>query len=90
MSATHLLHIINNPELKAKLLVLVDHQKALNASQEVFKQEKARIADEYKKLFLKPADFAKIVKFSSNEELAFNELAFIEGVVDNLISGEVN
>ena len=86
MSATHIINIVNNPELKEKLLKLIEQQKVLNASHEVFKQEKTRIADEFKTLGLKPAEFAKIVKFSSNEELAYNELAFIESVVDNLMS----
>ena len=86
MSATNIIHIVNNLELKEKLLKLIQQQQVLNASQEVFKQEKARIADEFKLLGLKPAEFAKIVKFSNNEELAYNELAFIESVVDNLMS----
>ena len=86
MSATHILNIVSNLESKEKLLKLIEEQKILNASQEVFKQEKARIADEFKLLGLKPAEFVKIVKFSSNEELAYNELATIEAIVDNLIS----
>jgi hypothetical protein len=87
MSATHIINIVNNLELKPKLIELIGQQKALNASQEVFDQEKKRIADEFKLLGLKPAEFAKIVKFSSNEELAYNELAFVEAIVDNLING---
>jgi hypothetical protein len=86
MSATHILNVINNHELKTKLLMLIEQQKILNASQEVFKQEKARIAEEFKSLGLKPSEFVKIVKFSSNEELAYNELAFVEAIVNNLIS----
>ena len=85
MAAENILNIVSNPETKAKLLVLIEQQKVLDASQEVFKQEKARIADEFKLLGLKPAEFVKIVKFSNNEELAYNELAFVEAVVDNLI-----
>jgi len=86
MSATHIINIVSNLELKEKLLKLIEEQKVLNASQEVFKQEKARIADEFKLLGLRPAEFIKIVKFSSNEELAYNELATIEAIVDNLMS----
>ena len=88
MSATNIIHIVNNLELKEKLLKLIQQQKVLNASQEVFKQEKTRIADEFKLIGLKPSEFAKIVKFSNNEELAYNELTFIESIVDNLITNK--
>jgi hypothetical protein len=85
MAAQQILNIVADHELKQKLLILIEQQKMLDASQEVFKQEKARIGDECKQLGLKPTEFTKIVKFSNNEELAYNELAFVESIVDNLL-----
>ena len=87
MSAQNLINILGDDTLKATLLEQIEKQHVLNQSQEVFKQEKAAIAEVIKMLGLKPAEFTKIVKYSKDEgDLLMNELAFLENIQDSLVS----
>ena len=59
--------IISETESRAKLINLVEQQHALNLAMEVHKQEKVKIAEEYKLMGLSASEFTKFVKYAKDQ-----------------------
>lgn len=78
MSAQIMISILSNAQsiIKLKSLIQLSNEN---------KYEMRYLADEAKKLGLKPFEWYEILKYINNSELLFNQLTMLELIVDNLL-----
>lgn len=77
--------IISETESRAKLINLVEQQHALNLAMEVHKQEKAKIAEEYKLMGLSASEFTKFVKYAKDRGDLLNYERELLEQIDTLV-----
>jgi hypothetical protein len=77
--------IISETESRAKLINLVEQQHTLNLAMEVHKQEKAKIAEEYKLMGLSASEFNKFVKYAKDQGDLLNYERELLEQIDTLV-----
>jgi len=85
MSVQQLTDLIQDEEKLEIFDRLVEQFTALMYSKQVQDEELKRINEELKKIGLKPAELAKVVKYKREQDLLMNELESLNIINDHLI-----
>lgn len=84
MALENITKILTDNSSREELIKLIDNQHALNLAMQVHKEEKERIAQEYKKLGLSATEFNKFTKMLKDEGDLLNYERGLLEIIDQL------